>query len=571
MFGTRRSSGAYPGTILVGLVTVLAACAPSPAAPVARSDAPSSTSAPARPTRLTVAIPSEPSGFSDKLLQASSDMDVLFEANLAYLDDTDTPRPLLAERLPTQSDGSWVVNADGTMRTTYALKPDLKWSDGQPLTARDFVLAHTVYTDDEIPVARRLPEALMTGVVARDARTVEITWREPYFGAGGLNNRELPPMPHHMLADLWSQDKNAFLNSTFWTSPEYVGVGPFRPVAWDKGISITFEANPYFALGRPRVDTLRLAFAADANTVGARLLAGDVDVFPTATAQLALTLKDRWQADNAGEIYVISMKVRRLYFQFRDVPNHQKAVLDPRIRQALVHAVDRPALAAAVQGSFGIPADTAYPPGSRLFQRIDQSIAKYPHDATRAQSLLRDARWTTGADGLLRDSGGRMLDVEVRTTEDQDATIIADYWRQTGINSSPLIISGINRRDDEYRASFPATQLQGGSGGYLTTLCTACAPSPANRFRGSNNRGTYSNPEYDRLYSLQLATLDPAKRDDVLVDLERLTTQDLAAGYMVYDAAPLVALSRVAGIKNATKELGNAFYNVWEWTVEEQR
>lgn len=558
-------------TVLLALSTAGAACTPAPGAPARSETAPAAPAAPARPTFLTIALPSEPSAMSDKLFQASSDMDVIFESNLAYLDENDAPRPLLAERLPTQSDGTWVVNTDGTMRTTYTLKPDLKWSDGQPLTADDFVLAHTVYTDDEIPVSRRLPEALMSRVVARDPRTVEILWREPYFGAGGLNNRELPPMPRHLLADLWSQDKSAFMSSTFWTSPEYVGNGPFMLAAWEKGISLTFAANPYFALGKPRLDTVRLVFVADANTVGARLLAGDVDVFPTGTAQLAMTLKERWQADNGGDAYIISMKVRRLYYQFRDVPNHQKALLDVRARQALMHAVDRPALAAAVQGSFGIPADTAYPPGSRLFARIDQAIAKYPYDATRAASLLRDAGWTPGPDGLLRDSGARTLDVEIRTTEDQDATIIADYWRQVGINSTPLIISGINRRDDEYRASFPATQLQGGSSGYLTILCTSCAPSVANRFRGSNNRGTYSNPEYDRLYSLQLTTLDPPRRDDVLVDLERHTTQELAAGYMVYDASPVVALSRIKGIKNANKELGNAFYNIWEWTSEDGR
>lgn len=495
----------------------------------------------------------------------------LFEASWAYLDETDTPRPLLAERLPSQSDGSWVVNPDGTMRTIYVLKPDLKWHDGQPLTADDFVLAHGVYTDEDIPVSKRLPEALMSRVVARDARTVEITWREPYAGGGGLANTELPPMPRHVVGDLWGQDKNAFMNSTFWSSPEYVGTGPFRVTAWDKGISITFAANSYFALGRPGIDTVRLVFVAGANTVGARMLAGDVDVFPTATATLAQTLKDQWQADKGGDVYVVSMKTRRLYYQFRDVPSHQKAVLDLRVRQALVHSVDRPALATAVQGSFGLVSDTSYPPGTRLYSRIDQAIAKYPYDLARAQGLLRDAGWIASTDGLLRDGAGRMLDVEVRTTEGQDAQIIADYWRQAGINSTPLIISGINRRDDEYRASFPATQLQGGSGGYLTDLYTATAPSPANRFRGSQNRGTYSNPDYDRVYRLQLTTLDPASRDQHLVDLERITTQDLAVGYMIYDAAPLVVRSPVKGIRNANKELGNPFYNVWEWTVEDPR
>jgi peptide/nickel transport system substrate-binding protein len=520
---------------------------------------------------VTIAIPSEPSGLSDKLFQAATDVHNLFEASFSYLDDTDSPRPLLAERLPTQADSAWVVNADGTMRTTYTLKPDLKWTDGQPLTADDFVLSHAVYTDDEIPVSKRLPEALMSSVVARDPRTVEINWRQPYVGAGGLANLELPPMPRHTVGDLWTQDKNAFMNSTFWTSPDYVGSGPFRLSEWEKGIAMTFVANPYFAVGKPRIDTARVIFAADANAIGARMLAGDVDVFPTATAQLALTLKDRWQADNGGDFYIVSMKVRRLYFQFRDVPGHQKAVLDQRVRQALVHAVDRPALATAVQGRLGLVSDTAYPPGSRLAGRMDQAIARYPYDVTRAQALLRDAGWTPGPDGLVHDSGGRALDVEVRTTEDQDATIISDYWRQAGVSGTPLLISGINRRDDEYRASFPATQLQGGSSGYLTDLYTLSAPSPANRFRGSQNRGTYSNPEYDRLYNLQLTTLDRDKRDDILVELERITTSDVAVGFMIYDAAPMLTRSVVKGVKNAAKELGNPFYNIWEWTVEDGR
>jgi len=553
--------------LLLG-TSLLAACAPAPA-PAQRPDG--VPAVPARATNVTIAIPSEPSGMSDKLFQAASDVHNLFEASWAYLDETDTPRPLLAERLPTQSDGNWTVNADGTMRTVYTLKPNLRWTDGEALTAEDFVLAYTVYSDEEIPVSKRLPESLMSGVVAPDPRTVEITWKQPYVGAGGLANLELPPMPRHVVGDLWAQDKNAFMLSTFWTSPEYVGTGPFRLTDWEKGIAMTFAANEHFALGKPRIDAARVAFAADANAIGAQLLAGAVDVFPTATAQLALTLKDRWQADNGGDFYIISQKVRRLYYQFREVPNYQRAIQDVRVRQALIHAVDRPALATAVQGRLGIPADTAYPPGSRLGDRMDGAVAKYPYDLARAQALLRDAGWTSGADGLVRDASGRTLDVEVRTTEDQDATIIADYWKQVGVNGTPLLITGINRRDDEYRASFPATQLQGGSSGYLTDLYTLTAPSPANRFRGSQNRGTYSNTEYDRLYQLQLTTLEPSRRDDVLVELERHTTEQAAAGFMIYDAAPLVARSAVRGIKNASKELGNPFYNVWEWTIEDAR
>ena len=558
------------GIIMIGLVTILAGCAPPSQAPTTTEVVPVASGSP-RPRVMTIAIPSEPSGMSDKLFQAASDVDNIFQGGLMYLDDTDTPRPLLAARPPSQADGTWVVSPDGTMRTTYTLKPDLKWQDGHPLTADDFVFAHAVYTDDEIPVSTRLPESLMTSVTARDAQTVEILWRQPFVAAGSLSHRELNPLPRHLLGELYAQDKAAFLKSSHWTSADYVGSGPFRLTEWDRGVALIFEANPHFALGKPAIDTLRVAFIADANTVAARMLAGAVDVFPTATNALALNLKERWRADGGGDVYIISMKVRRLYYQFRDVPNHQKAVLDLRVRQALVHAIDRDALAAAIEGGLGTAADTAYPVGSRLYPRMERAIAKYPYDVTRAHALLRDAGWTPGADGLLRDATGRTLDVEVRTTEDQDATIIADYWKQAGVSSQPVFITGVNRRDDEYRASFPATQLQGGSSGYLTNLLSSSAPSAANGFRGSQNRGTYNNPEYDRVYRLQLTTLDPAARDDQLIELERIITNDVAVGFMMYDAAPVVARSVVKGIRNVAKELGNPFFNIWEWTVEEQR
>src|SRR5439155_20004435 len=117
-FPTRGRTLLLTNVLAVSLATT--ACAPPPTAPAARTEP--APAAPARPTNVTIAIPSEPSGMSDKLFQAASDIHNLFEASFSYLDDTDSPRPLLAERLPTQADGTWVVNADGTMRTTYTLK-----------------------------------------------------------------------------------------------------------------------------------------------------------------------------------------------------------------------------------------------------------------------------------------------------------------------------------------------------------------------------------------------------------------------------------------------------------------
>src|SRR4030095_15762177 len=126
------------------------------------------------------------------------------------------------------------------------------------------------------------------------------------------------------------------------------------------------------------------------------------------------------------------------------------------------HAIDRAALAEAIEGSLGQVADTAYPPGSRLNPRMEQVIARYPFDTARAVALLRDAGWTPGPDGRLLDSGGRALDLEIRSNEAQDSSTISDFWKQVGVNPTPVLITGILRRDDEWRAHFPAPPIAGG-------------------------------------------------------------------------------------------------------------
>jgi ABC-type transport system substrate-binding protein len=67
-----------------------------------------------------------------------------------------------------------------------------------------------------------------------------------------------------------------------------------------------------------------------------------------------------------------------------------------------------------------------------------------------------------------------------------------------------------------------------------------------------------------------MTTLDLAKRDDILVELERIITHDLPVGFTTYNTGTVVARSVVKGIRNASKELGNSLWNVWEWTVEDR-
>ena len=66
-----------------------------------------------------------------------------------------------------------------------------------------------VNVDDQVPVATRTPQTLMTGIQARDPQTLEITWKQPYLQAGALTKNEFVPLPRHLLGDLFAQDHGA--------------------------------------------------------------------------------------------------------------------------------------------------------------------------------------------------------------------------------------------------------------------------------------------------------------------------------------------------------------------------
>src|SRR5205807_6832666 len=137
---------------------------------------------------------------------------------------------------------------NGSMITTYKLKPNLKWQDGQPLLAPDFLFGVSTYLDQQLPILKRTPESFVISVSATDDLTIRILWREPYAQAGSLAEHDFAPLPRHLLLDTYNRDKDTYLNSSFWTSEAYVGSGPFRVKEWQKGVSLVLSANPYFVL-----------------------------------------------------------------------------------------------------------------------------------------------------------------------------------------------------------------------------------------------------------------------------------------------------------------------------------
>ena len=559
---------------ILAVLVVVAGCTQGTPAPSRESSSPPASQGQNTPRGRIVIVTRDEPVTLDSRLYRSHEIHDLVNAPIAYHDEADVVRPLLVEKMPSRDDGTWTIDSDGSMITIYKLKPNLKWQDGQPLTAPDFVFAANNYMDQQIPVLKRSPESFMISVSAPDPLSVRILWREPYAQAGSLAEDDMAPLPRHLLQDQYYRgEKQDYLNSSFWTSQEYVGNGPFRVREWQKGISVVLTANPHFVLGPPKLETVEVKYLADANTTVAGFLAGTVD-FSSYTAinfEQALTLRDQWKDNSGGRLLISERRGGRYVdFQYGDVPNHQRAVLDRRVRAALMHTVDKEALAQAITGGFAPAADTFFGKKSALYPRLDQVITRYPFDARRTEALLGEAGWRRGAGSMFRNSAGQTLDMELWITaaNEQQAIVVADDWKRAGINASPFVIPRARNDDYVYRVSFPSAQIQTAGFPLLAeSLNSTELPTPENAFSGGN-RGHYVNSDVDRLFNSLAVTLNPADRDNAMVELERIMTAEVAGGHLYYLSEVAAARSNLKGPKEFASPNANYYsFNIWEWSV----
>src|SRR5581483_8023384 len=150
---------AWVGPVLMAVVLSVAACQPSQA-PASRPSQPSQGNVTSErgPKSLTVAFAVEPTSL---VLPAPvrgggdpGEIELAIHQWLVGYDERGVAHPMLASELPSRDKGTWVIRPDGTMQTTYRLKPNVTWHDGTRLTARDFVLGWRVMSDPDIPTTK---------------------------------------------------------------------------------------------------------------------------------------------------------------------------------------------------------------------------------------------------------------------------------------------------------------------------------------------------------------------------------------------------------------------------------
>jgi peptide/nickel transport system substrate-binding protein len=558
------------GSLLCALIAVLG-CAPatSPRGPAGGqpSDAAARESQP-----LNIAMRVEPFDITDSGSTRNNIGRALFGASLVYLDRNEVPYGVLAEGVPQLNSENWRVLPDGKMETTFRLRPGLTWHDGTPLSAQDFIFARRVnLTSVEWGLAiNASPENTLTEeIVAPDERTLVFRWRQPYVDAA---TPSLRPLPRHILGPVLEAGVPDALGShTYWTT-EFVGAGPYRLARWEPGAFIEGTAFPGYALGKPKIERVRLTWSGDPNSTLARLLAGDADVALDQAIQFeqAATLRREWTPRNAGTVILTPSQIRQLQAQHRPETANPASILDPRFRRATAHALDRRAIADALLEGEGEGAETIAPRRVSYDDEIQRTVPKYPYDPRQSEQIMGELGLTKGSDGMYVGPGGR-LGLEVlgiaEGQEGQETTIVVDFLKRAGFDAQlRLVASALINQSDEMKATFPAWRTN-----YTPTnrslgaerLLGSRVAAPDNRWAGTNKTG-WNHPEHDRLYDAWTKALDRDERNRLMVQIARIENEELPYIPLYFNTEVIVHGAAVRGPYSPAIET-TPYENIYQW------
>jgi oligopeptide transport system substrate-binding protein len=426
----------------------------------------------------------------------------LFEGLTTLHPKTLAPVPGVAER--------WDISPDGTVYTFHLR--EARWSNGQPLTAQDFVYSWrraldpataTFYAEMLYPVSNaeplnkgRLDDATQLGVQATDDRTLAVRLEHPlpYF-------LQLTAFATYAPVNRQCIERHG----DQWTRPRHmVSNGPFRLAEHRPRDRIILRKNPeYWNAERVMLEEIHALAIDDSETALKKFQAGEVDWIRDIPA-----VKVAEAAQFPGFRYTPALGTYFYRFNVTRPP-----LDDRRVRRALAMAIDKASIARYLCRAGQRPARSFVPP---VFP--DYHPATGPrHGPARARRLLADAGFPEGR-------GFPVLEILYNTSDAHKAIAetIQYMWRtELGIR--------VNLRNQEWKVYLDSTNRLRYDVARSAWIGDYNDPSTfLDMFvtGGGNNRTGWSSERYDRRLRQARQEPDPAKRADLLREAEAILVDE---------------------------------------------
>ncbi|HKW72379.1 MAG TPA: ABC transporter substrate-binding protein [Candidatus Dormibacteraeota bacterium] len=476
---------------------------------------------------------------------ASTQMITLCFDGLLSITDKGDNIPMLAQALPT-------ISSDA-LTYTFKLRPNLKWSDGQPLTADDVAFTYGLMfrpdTKDFVSRYRADLEGFLESVTATDPQTVVFKFSKVQASFLDSHCRR-GILPKHILGNVALKA----LNTHDFMSAPTVASGVFKFVKWDKGQQVVLARNTNYWAGQSYLDQYIYKVVTDAVVLAQQLKTGELDVGQPDASQFD-NLKTQTNLTALSHV-----NPGFVYYQFNLGAGTTGSQLfgDKNVRKALHTALDRPSMAKAAYFGQAVAADSVLPPTTWAYN--PNVTPKYSYDKAKAEQILDAAGWTKGPDGI-RAKGGQKLTFELNTNSGNKVrenliTIMQQQWHDIGVDAKPRPIA-FQTLVTQIRATHTFQIIligiaNGDTDPDETTLFTTKGIGS-----GGLNGMQYSNPQIDQLMADALKTPDRAKRKPLYAQIQNILADDLPAPILFYP-------NYLWGINNRVKNFKVGPYNTYQ-------
>jgi len=432
---------------------------------------------------------------------------------------------------------------DGGKRYVIHLRP-ARWSDGQPLDAKDVVFSILVRTNTLVLNPSASDFSLMTSARALDAHTVEVRLSKPSpaFLLDALAGDVLV-LPAHLLSKFppRSQAEATFLtqDSSFAQSP--VVSGPYRVLHNVPGAYVTLERNPYY-WGKPAY-IARVAFRVypQQDSLYAAVDAGEVDV--TNIPPTLWRVHDRLRGPYKFLTWPWNIRFA-LLINFADP--HVPFLKDRTVRQAIMYGIDRMFI---INGIMDGQADLLNGPIPTFSTYYDKKTPHYTYDPAKARAMLEADGWKL--ENGVRRKNGVALKFTLKTggATDAVASDIAELI-QANMRAIGIQCEIDNEELQTYFNDLHQTKFQVALRGRIL----AAFPddylnydSTQTRANGGNNLGSYDNPQADRLMVTTRTAPSMAIARKALDGWQMLGAEDLPEIWLYSNRLAAVVPSNMTG------------------------
>ncbi|BCG97400.1 MULTISPECIES: ABC transporter substrate-binding protein [unclassified Mesorhizobium] len=423
----------------------------------------------------------------------------------------------------------WTVAKDN-LTWTFKIWPGMKWSDGQPATARDAAFTYnylrgSIGRADELNVGYNttLTVAPFESITALDDETLQIVTKVPTRSP--VENLTMI-VPEH----IWKNISYADARGTFRNDPPLVGTGPMTISEFQQGQFARFTPNPYFRTGQPKTAGMIFHFFDTADPIAQGLKSGSLDYGVSLTPSQWADLSK--QANMAvGE----SRIEQQNYLAFNTLSGKgagsTKALQDPAFRDAIGYAIDQKAIVDRAMRGHADPGVGLVVPAATDYYS-DLSDIRRRFDLDEAGRRLDAAGYRdSNADGVREDKEGNDFHLELITGTFSGmlempiaaVQLIAAWLEQLGIRVS------VTQLDAGALSARTRVPTEGGGGWDLLVSSYWGSPTPhdllslcSSEVVGRANTSYWTNQKFDSLLSTINGTVDLNKSKELVDQAARL-------------------------------------------------